>query len=79
MFVIDDILLLPLQPVLMVADEINEMVQKELYDEDRIKENLMQLQLNFDMGKMNEEEFQRQEKELLERLETVISAKEEGS
>ena len=77
MFVIDDILLLPLQPVLMVAEKIDEMVQKELYDEDRIKENLMNLQLKLDMDQISREEYDKQEEELLERLDQIISEKEE--
>ncbi|MBI5701011.1 gas vesicle protein GvpG [Candidatus Saganbacteria bacterium] len=77
MFIIDDILLLPLQPVLMVAEKIDEMVQKELYDEDRIKENLMNLQLKLDMNQISQEEYERQEKNLLERLNQIISEKEE--
>ena len=77
MFVIDDILLLPLQPVLMVAEKIDEMVQKELYDEDRIKENLMNLQLKLDMGQISPEEYDKQEEELLARLNQVLAGKEE--
>ena len=64
MFVIDDILLLPLQPVLMVAEKIDEMVQKELYDEDRINENLMNLQLKLDMGQISPEEYDKHTEEL---------------
>jgi hypothetical protein len=76
MFVLDDLVLLPLQPVLLVAEKIDEMIQEEFYDTDRIKENLMQLQMNFDMGRISQEEFQRQEADLLERLEYVISERE---
>lgn len=77
MFIIDDILLLPLQPVLMVADKIDELVRKELYDEDRIKENLMQLQLKLDIDQISQEEYARQEEELLARLNQVLAGKEE--
>ena len=77
MFIIDDILLLPLMPVLMVADKIDEMVRKELYDEDRIKENLMNLQLKLDLDQISLEEYERQEEELLARLNQVMAEKEE--
>ena len=43
-----------------------------------IKEKLMQLQLRFEMDEISEEEYNRQEKELLERLEAIRKAKEEG-
>ena len=77
MFIIDDILLLPLQPVLMVAEKIDELVKKELYSEDRIKENLMQLQLKLDMDQISLEEYERQEGELLARLDQILAEKEE--
>lgn len=77
MFIIDDILLLPLQPVLMVAEKIDELIQKELYNEDRIKENLMQLQLKLDLDQISLEEYERQEEELLARLNQVLAQKGE--
>lgn len=77
MFIIDDLLLLPLQPVLMVAEKIDELIQKELYDEDRIKENLMQLQLKLDLGQLSLEEYERQEEELLARLNQVLAERGE--
>jgi len=76
-FIIDDILLLPLQPVLMVAEKIDELIQKELYNEDRIKENLMQLQLKLDLDQISLEEYERQEEELLARLNQVLAQKGE--
>ncbi|MBI5400398.1 gas vesicle protein GvpG [Candidatus Saganbacteria bacterium] len=77
MFIIDDILFLPLQPVLMVAKKIDELVKKELYDEDRIKENLMQLQLKLDLGQISQEEYARQEEDLLARLNQVLAERGE--
>jgi hypothetical protein len=77
MFLIDDILLAPLKTVIWVARKINEVVEKELFDEGRIKEKLMGLQLRLELDEINEEEFNRQEKELLERLDAIRMAKEE--
>lgn len=77
MFIIDDILLLPLMPVLMVAEKIDELIQKELYDEDRIKEDLMCLQLKLDLDQVSQEEYERQEEELLARLNQVLAQKGE--
>lgn len=77
MFLIDDILLAPLYGVIWVARKINEVAEKEFSDEGRIKEKLMELQLRFEMDEISEEEYNRQEKELLARLDAIRTAKEE--
>ncbi len=77
MFLIDDILLLPLKPVIWIAKKINEIAEKELSDEGRIKEKLMELQLRFELDEVSEEEYKKQEKELLARLDAIRKAKEE--
>ncbi len=77
MFIIDDILLAPLKGVVWLGKKINEVVEKEFSDEGRIKEKLMELQLKFEMDEISEEEYNRQEKELLARLDAIRKAKEE--
>jgi len=77
MFLIDDILLAPLKGVIWIGEKLNELVEKEFSDEGRIKEKLMELQLKFEMDEISEEEYNRQEKELLERLNAIRKAKEE--
>lgn len=76
MFLIDDILLAPLKGVVWLGKKINEVVEKEFSDQGRIKEELMQLQLRFEMDEINEEEYKKQEKELLERLDAIRKTKE---
>jgi hypothetical protein len=78
MFLIDDILLAPLNGIIWLGKKINEVAEKEFSDEGLIKEKLMQLQLRFEIDEISEEEYNRQEKELLERLEAIRKAKEEG-
>jgi len=77
MFLIDDILLAPLKGVIWIGEKLNEIAEKEFSDEGRIKEKLMELQLKFEMDEISEEEYNRQEKELLERLNAIRKAKEE--
>jgi len=65
------ILTLPLSPVrgvVWVAEQVSEEVDRELYDEDRIRGELLQLELDAEEGKIDEEERQRAEDDLLERL-----------
>jgi len=77
MFLIDDILLAPLKGVIWIGEKLDEIAEKEFSDEGRIKEKLMELQLKFEMDEISEEEYNRQEKELLERLNAIRKAKEE--
>jgi len=77
MFLIDDILLAPLKGVIWVAEKVKEIAEQELYDEGRIKERLMELQLQFELyDEISEEEYRKQEKELLARLDAIRKAKE---
>jgi len=77
MFLIDDILLAPLKGVIWVAEKVKEIAEQELYDEGRIKERLMELQLQFELyDEISEEEYKKQEKELLARLDAIRKAKE---
>jgi hypothetical protein len=78
MFLIDDILLSPVKLLAWLGEKINDVVEKELSDEGLIKEKLMQLQLRFEMDEISDEEYNRQEKEILARLEAIRKAKEEG-
>jgi len=78
MFLIDDILLAPLNGIIWLGKKINEVAEKEFSDEGLVKEKLMQLQLRFELDEISEENYNRQEKELLERLEAIRKAKEEG-
>lgn len=76
MFLIDDILLAPLKGVVWLGKKIDEVAEKEFSDEGRIKEKLMELQLRFELDEISETEFNKQEKELLERLDANRKAKE---
>lgn len=77
MFLLDDILLAPIKGVKWVAEKLQDLADKELFDPDKIREELMTLQAKLDMGEIQEEDYAAREKELLERL-TEIQAREEG-
>lgn len=68
MFLIDDILLAPLNAVVWLGKKLNDVAVEEFSDEGRIKEQLMELQLRFELDEISEEELIKQEKKLLERL-----------
>ena len=65
------LLTLPLAPVrgvMWVAEQVAEETEKQLYDDDRIRGELLQLELDVEDGKIGEEEQHRMEDELFERL-----------
>ena len=66
-----ELVLLPLAPVrgtAWVAEQIAEEADRQLYDEENIKRELVQLELDHDDGVINDAERERMERDLLERL-----------
>jgi hypothetical protein len=76
MFLIDSILLAPLKGIIWMGQKLSDMAQKELCDEGRIKEELMRLQLRFELDEINQQEYEQKEKELLDYLDAITDAKE---
>ncbi|MEM9340226.1 MAG: gas vesicle protein GvpG [Bacteroidota bacterium] len=68
MFLIDDIILAPLKGVYHLVKVIHERAEEELYNPEKIQEELMQLQLQFELDQISEEEYDAQEEGLLKRL-----------
>ena len=62
---------LPLAPVrgaAWVANQVAEEADRKLYDESQIRSEMMQLELDYDDGKIGDEEREAMEDALLERL-----------
>jgi hypothetical protein len=51
-----------------VAKQVADEADRKLYDEDQIKHEMMQLELDYDDGKIGDEEREAMEDALLERL-----------
>jgi hypothetical protein len=65
------LLTLPLAPVrgvVWIAEQVVEEIERELYDEDSIRREMLALELEFEDGAIDEEERQVREEALLERL-----------
>jgi len=76
MFIIDDILLSPLKGIIWLGEKIKEMTEAELTDESKVHEELLELQMRFEMDEITEEEYQKKEEELIQRLEAIRKYKE---
>jgi hypothetical protein len=60
--------LAPVRGVTWVAEKLAAEAERQLYDEDQIRRELLQLELDFDDGLIDEEERRAQEEVLLDRL-----------
>ncbi len=58
----------PLRMSMWILRTIAERAEAELYDEGKIRKDLAALELQYDMGEIGEEDYQRAEEELMERL-----------
>jgi hypothetical protein len=61
----------PIQGVAWIAEKVVEQVDKELYDEDKVRGQLMELELHLDLGEIGEEEYLAAEDVLLARLKAI--------
>lgn len=58
---------LPIKSLILLAEKVQDEVNKELYDLDTIKEKLLQLHLAYENNQLEEAEYSIKEQELLER------------
>ena len=66
------LLTLPLAPVrgtMWVAEQLAVAAERELDDETRVKRLLIEAEIDFEAGRLTEEEYEQIEDELLDRLE----------
>jgi hypothetical protein len=71
MFLIDDLLLLPISGIKFVLQQIHTVVDRELNDETVIKEQLLELELRREMDEVSDEEYKEREAELFARLRAI--------
>ncbi len=75
--IIDDILLSPLKFTVWLADKLRENAYNEITDAARVHEELLQLQMRYEMEEIDEETYDKEEARLMERLEAIRKIKEE--
>lgn len=76
-----DLLTLPVlgapRMVHWLAKKVTEEAERELLDENRVRAQLLELQTRYDLGEVTEQEYERQERTLVERLNAIREAKAE--
>ena len=75
-FLLDDILLAPLKGVIFIAEKIHAQAMEELLDEDGVRQELRDIYMLLETGKMSEAEFEEREAVLVERLEELEAYKQ---
>ena len=74
MLVIDDLLV---RPFVSLLDILQTMALEELYDVDRIRDDLKETQLLYEIGELDEGEYRRRRTDLEEQLELAEQVREE--
>ena len=67
----------PIRGVHWLATKVAEAAESEVLDESKVRGELMELQLRLEMGEITEEEYDEQERVLVERLNAIREAKAE--
>ena len=75
--IVDDIMFSPLKFSIWIGKKLAETAHAELTDESRVHEDLLQLQMRYEVGEISEEEYEKEEARLMERLEAIRKMKEE--
>lgn len=68
---------LPISGFRFILTQVAEMAERELYDEDRIRDDLLLLQVRFDDGEITEAEYLDQEAEIIARLRAAREYREQ--
>ncbi|MET0624522.1 MAG: gas vesicle protein GvpG [Pyrinomonadaceae bacterium] len=71
MFILDDILLAPVNGFKFIMRQIQQLADKELNDESVIKEQLLELQMRYELEEISDEDYAEAERELFARLRTI--------
>ena len=58
--------------------KVDDVMEQEFSGEDCIKEKLMELQLQFELDEISQEDYEKKEMELLARLESIRKSEQEG-
>jgi len=75
-FLIDDILLAPIKGIVWIAEKVRDMALEELEDTpEKLQRELLDLQMTFETEEITEAEYEKKEKDILERMEVLKKTK----
>ncbi len=65
----------PIKGVILVAKQLQKQVDEEAFSPENVEHGLLELQMLHEIGEISDEEFQKKETELLDRLDELMLAK----
>ncbi|KPJ65940.1 MAG: hypothetical protein AMJ45_04385 [Syntrophobacter sp. DG_60] len=68
---------IPIKAPIWMGKTLRDAAIKELTDESRVREELLELQMRYEMDEISKEKYEEKEKALMERLEAIRKYKEE--
>src|SRR5256885_663323 len=77
MFLIDDLLLMPIDGMKFVFRTLAKVAEEQYTDDAPVKERLLELQLRLESGEVTEKEYVREEAEILRELRAIENRKRE--
>lgn len=66
----------PFKGLVLLSGQIAKQIETELYDEDAVRQQLVELQLRYELGEIDVAEYDQQEAELLARLNEIARLRE---
>ena len=63
--------MIPIKGMVWISSKLRDMAEDEITDKSTVHEELLNLQMRFEMGEIEEGEYNRKETRLLERLEAI--------
>ncbi len=75
--IVDDILFFPLKFTVWLSSKLRESAYEDMTDESKVHEELLQLQMRYEMEEIDDHAYEKKESELMERLEAIREMKEE--
>ncbi len=76
-FILDDILFSPVKLTVWLGKKLHEAAYEEMTDESKIHEELLHLQMRYEMEEIDDETYEKEETKLMDRLEAVRKMQEE--
>jgi hypothetical protein len=73
---LDDLLLSPARGLWFVFKEIAKTAQQELLDDEAVRQQLREIYMQLETGRISEQEFERREGALVRRLEAIETMKQ---
>lgn len=68
---------IPLKGLMWIGGKVEEVAEREMTDESKIHEELLELQMRFELDEITEEEYEKREAKLMDKLEEIRKYKEE--